>query len=340
MLKNHEEIKQISSKIYRQSEKLNLPLFKECYLVWYEYYEGKNQNLTTAIDEIILKQKPFTHNSILDLYRQYLDHDENEIMAEVQRETQRIIQGILNEMLSVNDASNTYEQKLSEYSNGLKNSNDINKIQNIVRSIIKDTKMITESNQRLQQEFEKAKTQTETLNQELKKIEQVASTDALTGLFNRRVFDKEIQNLIDEFNLTKTPFSIIVMDIDHFKTFNDTYGHQIGDLVLKNVGATLKNRLKGKDIPTRYGGEEFVILLPETTLKNACIVSEQLRIRIAVRPLLDPKTNEEIAKVTISSGVAEIRPGDDAETIVNRADKALYLAKESGRNKTNSEEDF
>ena len=130
------------------------------------------------------------------------------------------------------------------------------------------------------------------------------------------------------------------MDIDHFKTFNDTYGHQIGDLVLKNVGATLKNRLKGKDIPTRYGGEEFVILLPETMLKNACIVSEQLRIRIAVRPLLDPKTNEGIAKVTISSGVAEIRLGDDAETIVNRADKALYLAKESGRNRTNSEEDL
>jgi len=340
MQKNHEEIKKISSKIYTQSEKLNFPLSKKCYLVWYEYYEGKNQNLTVAVDEMIQNNKPFTHEVILDLYRQYLDHDEKEIMAQVQRETQRIIQDMLTEMLSVNDASNAYEKKLATYSKGLENTNDTNQMQNIIRSIVEDTKKVTESNQHLQKEFEKAKTQTETLSQELEKIEQVASTDALTGLSNRRIFDKEIQRLVDEYSSTKVPFSIIMLDVDHFKKFNDTYGHQIGDLVLKNVGAILKNGLKGRDIPTRYGGEEFVILLPETTLKNACIVSEHLRIRIAVRPLLDPNTNEEITKVTISSGVSEIRLDDNAETIVERADKALYLAKESGRNRTRSEEDL
>jgi len=139
---------------------------------------------------------------------------------------------------------------------------------------------------------------------------------------------------------TTEPFSVIILDIDHFKKFNDTFGHKIGDEVLKMVGSALKKGVKGSDIAIRYGGEEFVILLPETICDNACILADKLRIRLAVRPLRDALTGKEITKITASFGVAEIKPNDNPESIMERADRALYAAKEAGRNRTMSEKNL
>lgn len=343
MTKSEQEIgaiKTISAKIYQQAEQYDFPLSPKSYLVWYDYFEGKNPMLNDAVNGMMEKQLPFTHDAIMDLYARFLDRDSKEIMTQVQRETRRILTDMLEGMLSISNASNEYEKKLSGYSMDLSQAADITKVREIVGSIITDTKKMADTNQELQDEFEKAKRQTETMNQKLNEIETIASTDALTGLYNRRTFDKEIQNLVETYKKTDEPFSVIVLDIDHFKRFNDTYGHTIGDEVLKTVGSVLKKGVKGRDMPTRYGGEEFVILLPETTCKNACILAEHLRIRIAVRPLRDPHTRQEIAKITASFGVAEVNPQDDAVSIIERADRALYAAKEAGRNRTKSEMDL
>jgi diguanylate cyclase len=160
------------------------------------------------------------------------------------------------------------------------------------------------------------------------------------GLHNRKAFDNKIKELYDEFKESGVLFSAMMVDIDFFKKFNDTYGHKIGDEVLKIVGSTLMESVKGKDFAARYGGEEFVILLPDTALSNASIVGEQIRKAVSAKALKLKKTGEKMKKITTSIGIAQIRSDDTAETVIERADKALYHAKDFGRNNVKTEDEL
>jgi diguanylate cyclase len=151
---------------------------------------------------------------------------------------------------------------------------------------------------------------------------------------------EKINDLCEEFDKNEEFFSVVMLDIDYFKKFNDQYGHQVGDEVLRIVGSCLKENLKGKDFPSRYGGEEFIVLLPNTKLDKAYIVAEQIRENISKKRLKIKKTGQAIGNITVSVGVSEIREGDTAISVAERADSALYIAKDSGRNNVKSEKDF
>ena len=137
-----------------------------------------------------------------------------------------------------------------------------------------------------------------------------------------------------------SPLCLMLLDIDHFKNFNDTYGHQTGDQVLRLVAMTLKSNIKGKDLAARYGGEEFVAILPETDLEGAIIVADNIRKAIQAKELLKRSTNEKLGRITASFGVAVFRPADTASTLIERADRCLYAAKHAGRNRVVSEIDL
>ena len=162
-------------------------------------------------------------------------------------------------------------------------------------------------------------------------ILQNATMDALTGLNNRRQFEIRLSEQYSIANRQDTPLCAIMTDIDFFKKFNDTYGHAIGDLVLKQTASVIKNELREYDIPSRYGGEEFCILLPQTNIEEAKIVAE--RLRSAVENMELEIESDKTIHVTISVGLAQLDIKDIAEDLYMKADKALYDAKESGRNK-------
>ena len=157
-------------------------------------------------------------------------------------------------------------------------------------------------------------------------LEKDASIDVLTGLFNRRRFNEMYKLLVDSARENNEPLSMIVLDVDHFKFVNDTFGHEKGDIVLKEISYILKNSVRSSDIISRWGGEEFVMLLPKTPIQGAVILSEKIRKNIEVYRFSVDR------KITISLGASSYRLSDKEEELFVRADSALILAKNSGRN--------
>ena len=161
---------------------------------------------------------------------------------------------------------------------------------------------------------------------EQKRFKLKAFTDELTGVYNRAYFNEELTNEIARYKRDKSPFCFFMLDIDKFKDFNDLYGHQIGDEVLKSLAKIINNHTRKTDTFARWGGEEFVQILPHTTLKNAKKVANDIRI------LIQQHTFVNKLKVTCSFGVSQFRDNDTAQSLLKRADDALYKAKQNGRN--------
>ncbi len=165
----------------------------------------------------------------------------------------------------------------------------------------------------------------EMLNKKTKKYEQMASMDQLTGLYNRYKFTELFVSLYSTMTKRNNEMSLIMMDIDHFKNINDTYGHNVGDKVLVDLSLILKKHFRNVDIIGRWGGEEFVALMPTANMENSKKIAEKIRLAIKEAKLLDD------LQVTASFGVTQIKMGDTLEAIIGRADDALYEAKKSGR---------
>jgi diguanylate cyclase len=164
-----------------------------------------------------------------------------------------------------------------------------------------------------------------------------SQTDALTGVGNRKMFDQSIATLEQNVQLD-APFSLLMGDVDFFKKFNDAYGHQIGDQVLRLVATAMKASVKGGDIVARYGGEEFAVLLPNTRLDQAMRVAEQIRLAVMSKELVKRSTGERLGRITISFGCSMWSAGDTSGAMIERADAALYAAKRAGRNQVMSQD--
>ncbi|MCA9239091.1 MAG: GGDEF domain-containing protein [Planctomycetales bacterium] len=187
-----------------------------------------------------------------------------------------------------------------------------------------------DANQRLQDKLTSTELELEEQSLELAEHLHLAMTDALTGLPNRRALEDHLRIRMDAWRKHKTPFSLIMLDVDHFKRFNDTYGHSAGDEVLRTIAGSLRDALRQHDVVTRYGGEEFSIVLPHTTLDSAlAAVSKAIR---AVRdtPVI---VNNRPVPVTASLGVASLLASERVEDLLERADAALYAAKHNGRDR-------
>jgi two-component system, cell cycle response regulator len=174
---------------------------------------------------------------------------------------------------------------------------------------------------------------TERLRDSVQTSFEMAITDALTGLFNRRYMENHLATLIEQATARGKPLALLLLDIDYFKSINDTYGHDAGDDVLRDFALRVKRSIRGIDLACRCGGEEFVIVMPETDLAVAAMVAERLRRRIAAEPFPIDR-GQRTVPVTLSIGIAALRGhDDDAAKLLKRADQALYRAKRDGRNR-------
>lgn len=172
----------------------------------------------------------------------------------------------------------------------------------------------------------------EALRSNYQKSISMAVTDALTGLYNRHYLDTHLANMVQSALDNNKPLALMIMDMDHFKQVNDTHGHDAGDMVLKQLAGIIINTVRSSDLAARFGGEEFIVLMPETDEQAALTTASRLREQVEATPFKINAQGETISK-TISIGVATLRPsGDKVEELVKRADTALYEAKDGGRN--------
>jgi diguanylate cyclase len=308
--------------------------------LWYTYATGHNAALNQAINETLARNGTLHESDIDHIYETYIsqsriteriDHVGSQVMDEIEQVMAMI-------GAAAGKASN-YSENLVNVSQQLGSDADDSAVRAIVEDLVQATKEMQNNNQTLQARLSASKQEIDQLQVNLDVARTESLTDPLTGLANRKSFDDNLVRAIDEARTGNEHLSLLMTDIDHFKKFNDTFGHVTGDQVLRLVAMSVRQNIKGQDIAARYGGEEFAVILPNTVLRSAITVADHIRRAVMAKDLMKRSTGENLGRVTISIGVATLHPGDTPQSLIERADGCLYTAKRNGRNRVISEAD-
>jgi len=299
---------------------------------WYTYANGFNRALNEAINEILKRDGHVSLDDAQVVYDQHLAPKRlSDRVEEVGNQVSDEISAVTALLDDALKSAGAYGSRLEGANNSLSTAQDPASIAAVVKNLITETRQMQQYNAELETKLQDSRHQIADLKESLEVIRFESLTDELTGISNRKHFDHTIRRAIDEAEDTGLPLSLVLSDIDHFKKFNDTHGHQTGDQVLRLVGQTLKSNVKGRDLAARYGGEEFAIILPRTSLKDAVSLAENMRKAVRGKELVKRSTGENLGRVTMSFGIVTYEPGETLENLVHRADVCLYAAKGAGR---------
>lgn len=310
------------------------------YEIWYAYATGYNPALNQTINENLAGNGNLTENDLERVYATYLSP--TRLSERIDSVNLRMLDEINQVMAMVDSAvgsANSYSVSLADASSRLGSARDRDGIRAIVETLVQTATEMKRDNETLEARLTASKHEINTLQENLEVVRHESLTDPLTGLSNRKSFDQSLVKCISESNERSEALSLVMIDIDHFKFFNDTWGHLTGDQVLRLVALSVKQNVKGQDIAARYGGEEFAVILPNTVLRSALTVGDHIRRAVMSKELLKRSTGQNLGRVTISLGVAMLRKGDTAQTLIARADACLYAAKRNGRNRMICESD-
>ncbi|MDG6778951.1 GGDEF domain-containing protein [Thiomicrorhabdus sp. zzn3] len=330
-----EKAKRIFARLVNDFEEQEINPTPLNYYVWYEFLKGDNPQFRSEMESIL--QDPFGYNDRAGkrLYQEYLQ-EEMEATGEFDRAFRRLLNLMIQKMNLWSDKLEEHTQQLDDCAHSLANPDiDANELKKITHTVISTAQSMNESNRLFQQEMMLSSDEIKHLRQELLEAQTAALTDELTEIGNRKAFNNALQETIINFNEGSDlhGFCLIFTDIDHFKRFNDSYGHLVGDSVLRYFANIMKKNQKRHETICRYGGEEFAIIMPNASLEEARERAEQIRSGIESAVLKRKDSSEPLRTITASFGISCFHnENDSAEELITRADKALYEAKRQGRN--------
>lgn len=322
-------------------ERHKVPPHPENYAIWYAYVAGRNPELSAAIDAILSSGKRFTQKVNDELYERFAVFPQDTAeLREVGQRVEEAVGRVLEYLSNANQGTDHYGAALEDFSGKLADGPSGAALSELISQILAETRVMSDLNRQLEQRLEGSSSEIARLRNQLDDLKREASTDALTQLANRKLFDHSLSLALLDARAADTPLSLLMIDIDHFKQFNDTYGHQLGDQVLKLVARSLTEVAQARDTAARYGGEEFAVILPQTDLGRSVELAETIRSQVSSKRLTNRRTGQVLGQITLSIGAAQLNPQDGADSLVHRADEAMYLAKRDGRNRVKSEADL
>lgn len=308
--------------------------------IWFAYYSHVHPELSRAIDIISMGDKTPRQEQLEQIYETYLHEKaaEETAVSKVSGRLQDNLSRVQTMIKEVGTQTSQFSTSLGDATDRL-GAADVNSadIQAIVEQLAADARATLAQNELLQQRLAESSQELSDLKQDLASVREESMTDALTGIANRKAFDMRLLQAAAEATEENHPLCLLIVDIDFFKKFNDSYGHQAGDQIIRLVAQTFKKGLKGQDTAARYGGEEFGLILPNTAMDNAIRVAEILRRTVEHKEVVNRSNHEKLGQITISVGLAQYRQGESLESFIERADSALYRAKQNGRNRVEVE---
>lgn len=325
---------------FGQMKALRQPASPRNFEIWYAYASGYHPALNQQINATLKAKGTISEADLVQMYENFLSPT---------RLTERIdlvgsqVKGEIDQVMAMIDtavgSASSYTESLAGATEQLVQSKDRDGLRTIVETLVQTTKAMEISNRSLEDRLHASKQEINDLQENLEAVRTESLTDPLTQLANRKFFDSTLEKSIAEAVERNEALSLMLTDIDHFKTFNDSFGHLTGDQVLRLVAMSVKHNVKGKDTAARYGGEEFAVILPNTTLRAAVTVAEHIRRAVMAKELMKRSTGENLGRMTISIGVATLRKADSGQSLIERADMCLYAAKRHGRNRVICETD-
>ena len=305
------------------------------FAVWFSYARGTLPELKRTIDILVAGKKRFdlvTNRQLFSTYlaansgRTTLD-DVPEQLKYVLTEAKRFVtDAIADNRTQIRAIGDVAEQADSSF-------NPRSLVERLMDELTKAATRAAE----LEMNLSETSRELDAIRDSLNKAEERANTDTLTGLPNRRAFDEFLRASQISAMETGEPLSVLLIDIDRFKQFNDDFGHGVGDQVLRLMASALRERVREQDLPARYGGEELIAVLPGAELAVCEAVAERIRQSVAECRITRRSTGQLLPAMTVSIGVAQFRPGETTTQLIERCDGALYLAKRTGRNRVVTE---
>ncbi len=321
--------------------RLAIPLMKkhgvamtpENYSLWYEYVSGNNAELTEALSECIQQNDVISEKKCSALYSQFFDRGKDQLLIQEMRdELRRVLSEVLNLVSSGVTSSEQISSKLEACLEQFDHDLSQDQVRDVVEDVVNQTRIASSNGGQLSERLNAALLDIEEIKKDIELAKQEAKIDTLTGLANRKVFDESLFKAISEADKNGSDVCIILCDLDFFSSINIKHGHLVGDQVLKVVASSLKNTVKGRDLVARHGGEEFAILLLNTSLTNVSKLAETIRLDIASKRIQRKDTRQPLGVITMSFGIARYVASEGAESFMQRVDRALYMSKRNGRN--------
>ena len=322
----------ICKKVLPLMSKRGVPTIPQNYAVWFDYVCETNGPLKHELETLMAGDNEFTPELCRSIYERYFIDDVRAEVDGIQGAVKLTVESVLRELGGLEHDIGHFSKVLDDTGLTLESELSQEDLQKLVINLATETQATAARSQQVEGSLTAMADELNELREQVERLSRDSQTDSLTLVANRRAFDSALRTMAEEARETKMPLSLIMVDIDHFKQFNDTHGHLVGDQVLRFVAQEMKQVFKGRDLLARYGGEEFAILLPSTPASGGTLVAEQLRAIIEVQSFTDAPGAEPLS-VTISLGVAELGPDEDTQDFLRRADEALYASKAAGRNR-------
>lgn len=327
-----DQAKAVHDKVLAKLDAVGIAPSPHHYEVLYIYFGNLKPDLKVELDQR-LKNGSLNTELLRELYEKYIsDSRHEELVQKAGNEIQNTLSDVTGLVGNMRSATHEYSGTLENVSKKISAAGASDDIKALMEDVAKDTAKMLEQNHQLEAQLDKSAQAMEILKKDLERVKREAMTDGLTGISNRKSFDKQIALITERTNEGGEGFTLLLLDIDHFKSFNDNYGHQVGDQVLRLVAKTLTDGIKGRDFAARYGGEEFAIILPASDVRAGVVVGDNLRKALETKEIINRANGEALGRITMSVGVAEYKKGEAIEDLINRADGALYTAKDNGRN--------